>query len=346
MGSISDKSWMKRAIAIGRNGLGTTAPNPAVGAVLVKDGKLISKAFHQKAGGNHAEVDALNAAGNLARGATLYVTLEPCNHFGKTPPCTNLIISSGVSRVVIASPDPNPTVLGGGAEILKQKGIQVEVGICKEEAEFLIEPFALSFTKARPMLTLKLALTKNGKITTGRKNENWLSSSSAKAFVQRLRSRSDCIMVGKNTVIEDDPLLTNRLGRGSKPVRVYVDSKCSIRELGNLSNSAADTLSLSCVKGATVGHILCVEDESGRVDLRDGLKQLFNRGIRNILCEGGAILGASLINQDLVDLLILIKTPVIASDSGIDFSTDYRATFVLVESQRCGPDTIEFYRRR
>lgn len=332
---------------IGRNGLGTTAPNPAVGAVLVRDDRLIAKAFHRKAGSNHAEIEVLNAAGDLAAGSTLYLTLEPCNHFGRTPPCTNAIIKSGVSRVVFACKDPNPTVAGGGSAFLREHGIQVEEGVCIDEAAFLIEPFSLSFIRARPMLTLKLALTKNGKVTSGRENETWLSSNSAKAFVQRLRSRVDCVMVGKNTVTEDNPRLTNRLGRGSTPTRVFLDSKSTITQFGNLSDASAKTLRLCCIEGlGDSTDVLCEKDSLGRVNLRDGLGKLFDLGIRNVLCEGGASLGASLIEQDLVDQLILIHTPVFGSTSGIDFSVDYKASYFLVESRKCGVDNIEFYRRR
>jgi len=348
MSFISDESWMRRAIALGRKGLGTTSPNPAVGAVLVKDGKLIGKGYHKKAGENHAEIEALNNAqnlktGDIAKGATLFVTLEPCNHFGKTPPCTLAIINSGVARVVIATSDPNPNVKGGGAEALRLAGIDVSLGVCQNEANALIAPFVTAQKNSRPYVTLKIALTSNDKITTGRADENWLSSAPAKALVHRLRSRADCILVGKNTVLVDDPILTNRLGRGSRPLRAYLDSQLSIKELFHLGNGQAQTVCLTPQKSPREGYLECQADGNGRVDLHDALSQLFSLGVRNLLCEGGAELGSSLLAQNLVDCLILIRTPVFGSDSGISFDVSVCDRFNLKQTRRCGVDSVSYY---
>ena len=191
--------------------MGSVSPNPAVGAVIVKNSKIISYGYHRKAGGPHAEVEALERAGIAANGADLYVTLEPCNHHGKTPPCSEAIIKAGIKKVIISVLDPNPTVKGGGKEFLENAGVEVVTGVLESQGQELISSFLHYIKFGRPYLTLKLALTLDGKITSGLEGQRWLSSKTSQAFVQRLRSRSDAVLVGKNTVIKDNPFLTNRL---------------------------------------------------------------------------------------------------------------------------------------
>jgi diaminohydroxyphosphoribosylaminopyrimidine deaminase/5-amino-6-(5-phosphoribosylamino)uracil reductase len=342
----SNESLMKRAVALARNGLGTTAPNPAVGAVVVKDGRIVGKGYHKKAGEAHGEVVALDSAGKLAEGGTIYITLEPCNHHGKTPPCVEKILEAGIKKVFVGTVDPNPKVLGGGIYRLKSSQLEVEESICHELSSELIAPFKKAIEQQLPFITLKLAVTTDGKITTGRPSERWLSSSASKAFVKRLRSRSDGILVGKNTVVKDDPLLTNRLGRGSKPIRIFLDSNGEIAKLGNLGNYDAETICLTASDGKlpNIETIHCLREKHGRIDLKNALTQLYLRGLRNILCEGGAILSESLIEANLVDRLIVIECPIVSSPGAVGLNLDLLQKFSLNHSRRSGVDTIKYYK--
>ena len=216
---------MREALRIARNAEGRTSPNPLVGAVIVRDGKIIAEGWHRQAGTPHAEIHALNMAGSLARGATLYVTLEPCSHFGRTPPCAKAIIDAGIKKVVAAMSDPNPKVAGRGFEILRSAGVEVEVGILEAEAHKLNEIFIKWVTHKLPFVTLKFACSLDGKIATSSGESQWISCEASRKFTHHLRDINDAILIGVGTVLADNPSLTTRLVEGKNPIRVIVDSK-------------------------------------------------------------------------------------------------------------------------
>ena len=218
-----DTTYMNEAIALARQAIGRTAPNPSVGALVVKDGQVVGRGFHPKAGKPHAEVYALAEAGDNARGAALYVTLEPCNHFGKTPPCTEAIIKAGISRVVVGTLDPNPIVAGKGIERLKDAGIVVDVGICEEECNDLIAWYAFWLMDGRPYVILKAAITLDGRVATATGDSQWISSEESRQYVHELRNQVDGLIVGIGTVLKDDPLLTCRMEGGRDPMRIILD---------------------------------------------------------------------------------------------------------------------------
>ncbi|MCA9180723.1 MAG: bifunctional diaminohydroxyphosphoribosylaminopyrimidine deaminase/5-amino-6-(5-phosphoribosylamino)uracil reductase RibD, partial [Planctomycetales bacterium] len=223
-----DRSMMWRALGLARRGCGSTRPNPMVGAVVVSNGEIVGSGYHQFAGGPHGEVNALDAAGDKARGATLYVVLEPCNHFGRTPPCTERILRSGVSRVVWAIDDPNPDVSGNGGLRLRDAGIETCSGVLQSEASELNALWLHSIQHKKPYLLLKLACSSDNKIARADGSSQWISSEVARAQVHRLRRQYDAILVGARTVLQDDPRLSNRSGRGQNPLRIVVDSKLRV----------------------------------------------------------------------------------------------------------------------
>ena len=243
---MNDKAYMKMALSIAEKGRGFTSPNPIVGAVVVKDGKVVGRGWHEKAGKPHAEVNAIDDAGSLARDAILYVTLEPCNHFGRTPPCTQTIYNAGIKRVVVAMNDPNPDVKGGGLSALKAKGIETTSGICVQEAKKQNESF-LKFTLTKqPFVTLKNAITLDGRTATKKGDSKWITGPASRRFVHTLRHQVDAIMVGIGTVNSDNPSLTTRLdrGKGIDPTRIILDTQLSISEDANLLqlDSNSDTV--------------------------------------------------------------------------------------------------------
>lgn len=224
----ADERYMWLALDLAAKGLGGTSPNPLVGAVIVKDGEIISTGYHQKAGGPHAEVIALDAAGEAAHGATLYVTLEPCSHTGRTPPCVDRIIESGIRKVVAAMGDPNPLVNGGGLDKLRAAGIRVKSGVLDDKAARLNEVFVKYITTHKPFVTMKAAMTMDGKIATRTKASRWISSEKSREYGHRLRHNHDAIMVAVGTVLADNPSLTTRLPEGGRnPLRIIVDSKAA-----------------------------------------------------------------------------------------------------------------------
>jgi len=228
---MTDSDFMKLALSLAENGRGFTSPNPMVGAVVVKDGRIIGRGWHQKAGGPHAEVHAIDDAGPEARGADLYVTLEPCNHHGRTPPCTKKILAAGIRRVVVAMDDPNPDVAGGGAEFLKQQGITVISGVCENDARRLNEFFITHVRKRRPFVILKTAATLDGRIATRTGDSRWVTGERARAHVHEIRHAVDAIMVGVNTILTDDPSLTTRREGGKpgvNPRRFILDTRLSV----------------------------------------------------------------------------------------------------------------------
>jgi diaminohydroxyphosphoribosylaminopyrimidine deaminase/5-amino-6-(5-phosphoribosylamino)uracil reductase len=310
----ADMEYMQRAIELATQARGRTSPNPMVGAVIVKDGKIIGEGYHKKAGTPHAEIHALAAAGNEARGATLYVSLEPCCHHGRTPPCTEAIINSGIKRVVIAALDPNPKVAGGGLQRLKKAGIDAEFGLMQEAAMELNAVFFKYIQRALPYVALKTAMTLDGKIAAGSGDSRWITGPEARQHVHQLRNIYDAIMVGIGTVLADNPRLNTRLqeGQGRDPVRVIIDNQLDLPVNSIIAQSSREQPSLVFCGKEIDEHkaselsrlgveIIKTDLENGLVPLQEVLAILAQREISSILVEGGAELNASLIEQGLVD---------------------------------------------
>ncbi|HEX6315502.1 MAG TPA: bifunctional diaminohydroxyphosphoribosylaminopyrimidine deaminase/5-amino-6-(5-phosphoribosylamino)uracil reductase RibD [Gemmatimonadaceae bacterium] len=311
-----DFAWMARALDLAPLGWGQVSPNPLVGAVVVARGKLVGEGAHRRYGEAHAEVEALAAAGARARGATLYVTLEPCVHVGKTPPCVDAIIHAGIARVVIALRDPNPEA-GGGAERLRAAGLEVDVGVLTEPAAEMNAPFLNSFRSDRPWVTLKLAMSIDAAIATTAGTTSWLTGAPARQKVHYLRAGSDAIAVGMGTVLADDPMLTVR---DADPPRV-APTRVIFSRTGRLpltSRLAQRTDEGPVVVFATVPDPSYEQalgelgvEVIGAGSLEEALRTLRARGIQSVLVEGGAVLAASLIETDLVDRIVLFQAPVI-----------------------------------
>lgn len=322
--SKNDEFWMKRALRLARKALGWTSPNPPVGAVIVKGDSLIAEGYHEGAGKPHAEAIALLRAGEKAEGSTLYVTLEPCDHFGRTPPCTHAIIAAKIRRVVVGTVDPNPIVNGRGIARLKEAGIEVTVGVLEDEAKELIEPFAKFITKRLPFVTLKLAMSMDGKIATKTRESKWITSKPARRYAHRLRHEHDAVMVGVGTVLTDDPQLTVRLVRGKvkQPVRVVVDSLAQTPPTAKVIRSAETPSIIAVTERAPKERIERLRQAGcevwqlpsgpdGRVNLVDLLKRLAERDIVSVLVEGGSELAGSFVKQRLVDRVIFFFAPLL-----------------------------------
>jgi len=319
---LRDKEYMKRALELARKGLGKTSPNPAVGAVLVKEGKVIGEGYHERAGGPHAEIRALEAAGSQAQGATLYVTLEPCCHYGRTPPCTQALIEAGVKRVVVAMLDPNPRVQGKGCRILREAGIEVEVGLLEQEARRLNEAYIKFITCGLPWVTLKVACSLDGKIATRTGASRWITGEEAREKVHRLRNIHDAVLTGVGTIIADNPRLTVRLQEEGvrDPVRVILDSTLRIpldAQVLHLSSPAPTLIATTPRAREEIKRqledmgveVLTVPEEEGRVAWMPLLKELARRGIMSVLIEGGAAINASALNSRIVDKAVFFLAP-------------------------------------
>ena len=319
-----DVVWMRRALRLAQRVVGWTSPNPPVGAVLVKHGMLIAEGAHEGAGKPHAEAVALAKAGRQAKDATLYVTLEPCDHYGRTPPCTHAIIAAGVRRVVVGTLDPNPSVNGRGVQRLRAAGIEVTVGVCEHEARQLIAPFAKFITQRLPFVTLKLAMSVDGKIATAARQSQWLTGEAARKLVHRWRHEHDAVMVGVGTVLADDPQLTVRLVRGNvkQPLRVVVDSRARTPTTARVIGAAATPCVIAVTEKAPPERVKALEqagatvwqlpaDEHGRVDVTALMQQLAARDIVSVLVEGGSELAWSLLARQLVDRLALFIAPIL-----------------------------------
>lgn len=342
---MTDNPFMKKALTLARRG--RTSPNPMVGAVIVRDGKVVGAGFHPKAGEPHAEVFALRAAGELARGADLYVTLEPCCHHGKTPPCTDSIIESGVRRVFAAMVDPNPQVAGQGIECLRAAGIEVEVGIMESEARKLNEGFVKRVTTGLPFVLWKAAMTLDGKIATRTGDSRWVTGEKARKEVHRLRSRYDAVIVGVGTVLADDPELTVRDIRGAvNPLGVIVDSNASTPPTARVIRSQSRTL-IAVTKHAPEDRVqalrnagaelLVLQDIGGRVDLRTLMINLAEIGINSALLESGGELAASMLNAGLIDRGLIFIAPKIVG--GRDAKTPVEGEGIERMSEALGTST-------
>jgi diaminohydroxyphosphoribosylaminopyrimidine deaminase/5-amino-6-(5-phosphoribosylamino)uracil reductase len=319
-------NYMGQALSLARLALGQASPNPAVGAVVVKKGTVVGQGYTQPPGSHHAEVLALKQAGEAARGSVMYVTLEPCAHYGRTPPCTEAIIAAGIKRVHMAMLDPNPVVLGRGKDELEKRGIRTYLGEDEEKAREINEAYIKFITTGLPFVTVKFAMSLDGKIATRRGNSRWISGPESRKYVHCLRYTSDAIMAGANTVIADDPHLTTRCsgGRGGtarkQPLRVIVDGEGRTPLTARLFREPGETL-LALGRAATDkekkafkqagADIVELPAGGGMVDLARLLEELGRREITSVIVEGGGILLGSLFDQGLVDKVIAFIAPVI-----------------------------------
>jgi diaminohydroxyphosphoribosylaminopyrimidine deaminase/5-amino-6-(5-phosphoribosylamino)uracil reductase len=321
------EAFMRAALAEARRGLGRTSPNPAVGAVVVRRGRIVGRGHHAHAGGPHAEVVALRAAGRAARGADLYATLEPCDHFGKTPPCSRAILEAGVRRVFVGSRDPNPLVAGRGLRRLRAHGVEVVPGILTGPCDRLNAAWFTFITAGRPHVTLKAAVTLDGRLAARTGDSRWVTGAEARAWVHRLRDRVDAVLVGAGTARADDPALTVRLpgGRGRDPLRVVLDTDLRLPAALRLftERSAAPTVvAHACASPrrrrlpAGVELLRCARGPGG-VDLSDLLAKLAARGVTHLLVEGGGAVHARFLEAGLVDEVAVLVAPKILGADGL-----------------------------
>lgn len=294
-----DERYMRIAITLAKRREGLTNPNPVVGAVVVKNKKIVGRGWHERCGLPHAEVNALRSAGSRAKGATLYVSLEPCDHFGRTPPCTDAIIKSGIKEVVIGMKDPNPVNNGRGIKKLNSHKIKTLAGILEDEAKSINKPYIKFITKKMPYVTVKVAQSLDGKIATRTGASKWITSEPARQYVHELRSKVDAVMVGANTVAKDDPLLLSKIRGAKQPVRIVVAGSRKIPR----SAKVFTRLDISPV-------IIARARSKGKgVDLKVLLKKLAQENIMHILVEGGGELIASLVAKRLVDRFLFFIAP-------------------------------------
>lgn len=327
----ADRRFMAMALALGERGLGQVWPNPSVGCVLVRDGVVVGRGWTQPPPGPHGEIEALGRAGGLALGATAYVTLEPCCHYGRTPPCTMALIHAGLRRVVVAATDPFPRVDGRGVEQLRQAGVRVDVGLMREEAEAQHAGFFTKVRENRPLVTLKLATSLDGKLATASGESQWITGAEARMRGHQLRANHDAIMIGANTARMDDPELTCRLPgmADQSPVRVVVSREGRLPLTSRLAKTAKDRPTWMMVASGMPAEAFLAHEEAGievirvgqdpedeRLDITLTLGALAERGVTRLLVEGGAKLAASLLQAKLVDRLVWFQAPVLLGGDG------------------------------
>ena len=360
-----DRRFMQLALALGRRGLGRTWPNPAVGAVIVKDGVILGRGWTQVHGRPHAETEALKRAGKVARDATLYVTLEPCSHHGKTPPCVDAIIRSGIARVVSSVDDPNPEVAGQGHARLREHGIAVEIGLGAQEACRVHAGHFRRMRDGRPQVSLKLAISADGKAGLAGRKPVGITGEAARARVHQMRAEADAILIGIGTVLSDDPHLTCRLPGmlNRSPVRVVLDATLRIplavsvigtaRETPTwvFGGSTASALAEEILRAKGV-EVFRVATTDGRLDLAQVLKTLGDRGITRLMVEGGPTVAGAFVRADLVDEAALFSSPKPVGAAGIDALEGLPLTALTrsrrlkpVASEAVGGDTVEFFER-
>jgi len=322
-----DQEFMRRALDLAERGWGRVSPNPLVGAVVVQGGRIVGEGWHREYGAPHAEVEALRSAGELARGARLYVTLEPCSHSGKTGPCTSAIREAGIATVVFAARDPNPLAGGGGA-VLRSAGLEVRSGVEEAAARALNAPFFHAYLPDQPRIPwteLKLALSLDGRVADSMGRSAWITGEEARAEVHRLRAGADAVAIGVGTAMADDPLLTTRgpFTPRNPPVRVVFDRKLSTPAEGRLARTAIEIpLWVICAPDAPIDNRRRLEAMGAMIieapDLRGSFLALGNQGIRSLLCEGGAHFASALLREDLVDRLSFFFSPLFLGGQGAD----------------------------
>lgn len=350
----ADLERMEMALELAARGWGQVSPNPLVGAVIFNAGEKVGEGFHARFGGPHAEAQAIAMAGERARGATLYVNLEPCNHHGRNPPCVDAIAAAGISRVVVAVGDPNP-VAAGGADRLRATGIRVDFGAHEAAARELNAAFFHSLTSDRPWVTLKLAVSLDGAIAGAARKREWMTSEHSRAMVHRMRANSDAIGVGVQTAIADDPQLTARSDPPPRvdPLRVVFDRSARLPATSRLALTARQIPTLLVTSpGVEVPHDLVAAgvESLAASDLADALNQLHERGARSLMIEGGAGLAASFLAAGVVDRLVVFRAPIVLGEgslnafSGIAPHDVARAPrFHLLDNRRLGDDVVSVY---
>lgn len=315
-----DRRFMRRALTLARKGQGRSSPNPAVGAVVVRSGRIVGRGFHARAGTPHAEVHALAQAGDAARGADIFVTLEPCHHQGRTPPCTRAILEAGIRRVVYGAADPNPRVAGGGGAFLARQGLEVVPGVLREACELEHRFFFTHVALGRPHVLLKTAATADGKTACHTGHSRWVTGEKSRRFVHRLRNELDAVCVGSGTLLADDPQLTCRLPGGRDPLRVVVDSRLRTPpEAKVLASGGGGGCLIACgprpparrrrALEAAGAQVLPLGRKGGGVDLAALLAELGRRGTTSLLLEGGASLAWGFLSQGLVDEVMYFLAP-------------------------------------
>jgi diaminohydroxyphosphoribosylaminopyrimidine deaminase / 5-amino-6-(5-phosphoribosylamino)uracil reductase len=347
-----DQELMRRALTLGEKG--DPSPNPHVGGVVADaTGQVLGEGFHEAAGLDHGEMAALKSAGEKARGATLYVTLEPCNHQGKTPPCVDAIVKAGIKRVVIGCRDPNPRVAGGGVERLEQAGVEVVVGVLEAEAKALIKGWSKFIISAQSYLTLKLAISLDGRIATRSGASKWITSPESRLRVQTLRANHDAVIVGVNTVLADNPRLTVREVPGRSPVRVIVDSKLRIPTTAQVVQTAAQTPTCvvtthaapkpqeEALQALGVRIIRVPPTAEGRCDPAVMLRELAAREVVNVMCEGGSELAGSLLASGLADELHVFVAPILLGPRGRPGAVDWAGPENPSDAPRIDPPRWE-----
>ena len=362
---MSHEAFMQAAINLARRGLGQTAPNPSVGCVIVKNGLVVGRGFTAPGGRPHAEVRALAMAGEQAQGATAYVTLEPCSFTGKTGPCTDALISAGLTRVVLGATDPHPKVNGAGIAKLRAEGIDVMENILREPCDELIAGFAMTLREHRPLVTLKLASSLDGKIATAKGDSQWITGADSRRAAHGLRGRHDAVLVGVGTVLADDPELTCRIEnfRTAPLVRIVVDSHLRTPLLSQLVRGAAtnplwilhrngaDKLRIKALEsaGAKLIELPCA---AAGIDLAAGLQALAKHGLTCVLVEGGGTIAAGLLREKLVDRLAWFHAPCVIGADGWPAAQGFGVAtladmprFSLLEQSRLGSDILSAYKR-
>jgi diaminohydroxyphosphoribosylaminopyrimidine deaminase / 5-amino-6-(5-phosphoribosylamino)uracil reductase len=352
--------FMSRAIRMAQKGLGRTSPNPMVGAVVVKNGKIVGEGFHRALGEPHAEVDAIRAAGAQTEGAELFVTLEPCNHYGRTPPCTQAIMAAGIKKVYYGIDDPNPSVIGGGAEFLRKAGVEVVGQVLENRCRALNDMYLTNVTFKRPFVYLKLAMSLDGRVATRTGHSQWITSEQSRMRVHRLRDRVAAVMVGIKTVLADNPFLTTRLnGReGRDPVRIVADSNLRTPLEANIFNQMSPAGVIIATRRNPPSRLRARLEKKGcrviettsldKVDLKDLLTNLYQIGITSLLIEGGAGLAWGALEARIVDRCMFFYAPIIiggksapsgVSGAGID-RLEQAPRLVDMRSSRIGPDIL------
>jgi diaminohydroxyphosphoribosylaminopyrimidine deaminase/5-amino-6-(5-phosphoribosylamino)uracil reductase len=358
---MSDEIFMKKALILAARGKGRTSPNPMVGAVIVKGGKIIASDYHKKAGGPHAEVLVLKTAGKRANGATLYVSLEPCCHTDKkTPPCTRAIIRSGIKKVVAAMIDPNPKVSGMGLKELRKAGIETVSGIMEAEAKQLNEAFIKYITEKKPFVILKIAQSLDGKIATARGESKWITGERAREHVHKLRNEVDAILVGIGTVKKDNPSLDCRIKGGRNPYRIIVDSSLDISINAKVLKHHDNKTIIATISPLSRGgfqtrpckrelmsyqkkieqlqnmgaHVLTLKDKNGKVDLKSLMKELARLEISSVMIEGGSSINASALSSKIVDKVMLFIAPMIIGGADAISSIGGRSPVLLKNAFR------------
>ena len=336
----TDRNYMELALNEARKGVGRTSPNPCVGAVIVRDGQEVARGYHKKAGTPHAEIHALKKGGELAQGATMYVTLEPCNHTGRTPPCSHAVVKAGIKRVVVGMTDPNPLVSGSGIDYLRKHGVEVVSGVLEKECRELNRPFLKHITTGMPLVIMKAGMSLDGKLSYQKGVPGKITGQESLCKLHELRNSVDAILIGSGTQLADNPSLTTRLGDdGKDPLRVVLDSSLRIASDAKILHlqSQASTL-IICSQSANTEKIALLakmdnvqvqvleQDQDRRISLKALLHFLGKQGVCSVLVEGGSEIHSNFIRQGLVDRVMLFVAPLFAGSAGNSLFTDFSVT--------------------